>query len=125
MRGGPSRTPPLATATHARYDRSVPHFEFDPAGLQVMPSPERFAAFAETLDSLTLANLTDRLGETFGARTALIMEQPLALPGAGRTTIASAELAGLVAPATAALAALGLQRAARVPLCTRNRTELC
>src|SRR5438067_7327085 len=104
--------------------RSMPRFDFDPATLQVMPSPERFAAFAEALDSLTLANLTDRLGETFGARTAFIMEQPLALPGAGRTTISFAELAGLVARATGALAALGLERGDRVALCTRNRMEL-
>src|SRR5437016_12496535 len=104
--------------------RSMPRFDFDPATLQVMPSPERFAAFAEALDSLTLANLTDRLGDTFGARTAFIMGQPLALPGAGRTTISFAELAGLVARATGALGALGLTRGDRVALCTRNRMEL-
>ena len=86
--------------------RSMPRFDFDPATLQVMPSPERFAAFAEALDSLTLANLTDRLGETFGARTAFIMEQPLALPGAGRTTISFAELAGLVGKLTRSIEAI-------------------
>ncbi|TMB55150.1 MAG: hypothetical protein E6J56_09215, partial [Deltaproteobacteria bacterium] len=59
----------------------MPRFDFDPAALQVMPSAERFAAFADALDTLTLANLTDRLGETFGRRTAFIMEQPLRLPG--------------------------------------------
>src|SRR3989442_3923617 len=89
-----------------------------------MPPPERFTAFAEALDGLTLANLTDRLGETFGARTAFIMEQPLALPGAGRTTVSFAELAGLVARATGALRALGVSRGDRVALCTRNRMEL-
>ena len=102
----------------------MPRFDFDPAALQVMPSAERFAAFADALDTLTLANLTDRLGETFGRRTAFIMEQPLRLPGTHGTTISFAELARLVAHATGALAALGLTRGDRVALCTRNRMEL-
>src|SRR2546426_700173 len=102
----------------------MPRFDFDPAALQVMPSAERFAALADALDTLTLANLTDRLGETFGRRTAFIMEQPLRLPGTHGTTISFAELARLVAHATGALAALGLTRGDRVALCTRNRMEL-
>jgi len=120
----PSEPAPLAAPRLSRYDHGVPQFDFDPAGLQVTPSPERFAAFAEALDTLTLANLTDRLGDTFGDRTAFIMEQPLALPGAGRTTISFGELARLVARATGALGALGLARGDRVALCTRNRMEL-
>src|SRR5437879_4198082 len=102
----------------------MPRFEFVPARLQAMPSAERFAASADALDTRTLGNLTDRLGETFGRRTAFIMEQPLRLPGTHGTTISFAELARLVAHATGALAALGLARGDRVALCTRNRMEL-
>lgn len=102
----------------------TPSFEFDPAALDIVPSPEAFAAFVAGLDTLTLANLTDRLGETYGARTAFILEQPLALPGAGAATVSFAGLASLVRRATGVLRALGVERGARVALCTRNRMEL-
>ena len=102
----------------------TPSFHFDPAALEIVPSPEPFAAFAAGLDTLTLANLTDRLGETYGARTAFILEQPLALPGAGGATVSFAGLAALVRRATGVLRALGVERGARVALCTRNRMEL-
>src|SRR5262245_29920138 len=96
---------------------ATPVFRFDPAGLEVMPSAERFAAFTDALDTLTLANLTDRLGETYGARTAFILEEPLALPGVGGTSLSFAELAGLVRRATAVLRRLGVAPGDRVALC--------
>jgi acyl-CoA synthetase (AMP-forming)/AMP-acid ligase II len=102
----------------------TPILRFDPAGLEVSPSAERFAAFAEMVDALTLANLTDRLGETYGSRTAFILEEPLVLPGAEGTVLSFAALADLVRRATAALVALGIGRGDRVALCTRNRMEL-
>lgn len=116
----------MAPVARARYERGVPtpEFRFDPAGLDVTPSPERFAAFAGAVDTLTLANLTDRLGETYGERTAFVLEQPLALPGAEGTTVSFSALAELVRRATAALLALGLRRGDRVALCTQNRMEL-
>jgi acyl-CoA synthetase (AMP-forming)/AMP-acid ligase II len=103
---------------------ATPIFRFDPAGLEVMPSAERFATFTDTLDTLTLANLTDRLGETYGDRTAFILEEPLALPGIGGTSLSFAQLAGLVRRATAVLRRLGVAPGDRVALCTRNRMEL-
>jgi len=102
----------------------TPSFDFDLAALEIVPSPERFAAFSDALDTLTLANLTDRLGETYGARTAFILEQPLALPGARDATISFGHLAALVRRATGVLRGLGVGRGTRVALCTRNRMEL-
>jgi acyl-CoA synthetase (AMP-forming)/AMP-acid ligase II len=102
----------------------MPRFDFDRAGLEVMPAPERFQTFADALDSLTLANMTDRLGETFGDRIAFAMEQPLALPGACGTTISFADLAALVRRTTGVLQGLGIRPGERVALCTRNRMEL-
>ena len=99
-------------------------FRFDPAGLEVAPAPERHQAFTDALDTLTLANLVDRLGDMLGARTAFILEQPLALPGAVGTTVSFATLAALVARAASALGALGVGPGDRVALCTRNRMEL-
>ena len=99
-------------------------FHFDPAGLEVVPAPERHQAFTDALDTLTLANLVDRLGDTLGARTAFILEQPLALPGVTGTTVSFATLAALVGRAAAALGALGVGPRDRVALCTRNRMEL-
>src|SRR5919197_971892 len=116
----------LAAERGPRYERVVPtpRFSYDPAGLEVTPSPERFAAFTDALDTLTLANLTDRLGETYGARTAFVLERPLALPGAGDPALSFAALAQLVRRATGVLRALGVGRGERVALCTRNRMEL-
>jgi len=102
----------------------APALAFDPAGLDVVPDAACFARFVERLDSLTLANLTDRLGETYGARTAFILPEPLALPDAPGTAISFAQLAGLVRRATAVVRALGVAPGDRVALCTRNRMEL-
>ena len=102
----------------------APVLAFDPAGLEVAPSPERFAAFTDALETLTLANLTDRLGAVYGARTAFILAEPLALPGIRGTTVSFADLAALVRRATAVLRDLGVGRGDRVALCTRNRMEL-
>lgn len=102
----------------------TPTLRFDPAGLEVCPPAERFAAFTEALDTLSLANLTDRLGETYGARTAFILAEALTLPGVTGTTLSFADLAGLVRRASAALGALGVGCGDRVALCTRNRMEL-
>ncbi len=99
-------------------------FRFDPAGLEITPTPERHQAFTDALDTLTLANLVDRLGDTLGARTAFILEQPLALPGVEGTTVSFATLAALVGRAAAALGTLGVGPGDRVALCTRNRMEL-
>jgi long-chain acyl-CoA synthetase len=98
--------------------------QFDPAGLEIVPSPVAFTRFVDELDSLTLANLTDRMGATYGARTAFVLEAPLALPGIAGTTVSFAELAALVRRATDALLRLGVRRGDRVILCTRNRMEL-
>ncbi len=121
-----SRRPRLAARAPPRYDGAVttPALRFDPALLELTPSAERFAAFADRIDTLTLANLTDRLGETYGARTAFLLEHPLALPGATGTALSFADLARLVRRATAALRALGVAPGDRVALCTRNRMEL-
>jgi long-chain acyl-CoA synthetase len=108
----------------ARYDRRMSPFRFDPAGLEIVPAPERHDAFVDALDTLTLANLIDRLGETYGARTAFILEQPLALPGGTGTTVSFATLAALVGRAAGALGTLGVGPGDRVALCTRNRMEL-
>ena len=62
-------------------------FRFDPARLEITAEPDRFAAFAESAGTLTLANLTDRLGETYGARTAFILAEPLVLPGVRGTAV--------------------------------------
>ena len=98
---------------------------FDPAGLEVTPSAEVFGRFVAELDTLSLANLTDRLGESYGERTAFVLEEPLALPGVtGSTTLSFAGLATVVRRTTAALLRLGIGRGDRVVLCTRNRMEL-
>jgi len=97
---------------------------FDPAGLELTPSQETFTAFTDGIDTLSLANLTDRLGTTYGDRTAFVLEAPLDLPGASGTTVSFAALASLVRRTTAALAGLGVARGDRVVLCTRNRMEL-
>src|SRR5690349_4947882 len=97
---------------------------FDPAGLERSPPADVFARFTDDLATLSLANLTDRLGTTYGARTAFVLETPLALPGATGTTIAFDALARLVRRATDALVRLGVRRGDRVVLCTRNRMEL-
>src|SRR5581483_921133 len=102
----------------------TPSFRFDPAGLEIMSPADRFDAFIASLDTLTLANLMDRLAATYGARTAFILEQPLALPGGDGTTLSFSELGRLVVRATAAFHRLGLRRGERVALCTRNRMEL-
>ena len=98
--------------------------QFDPAGLELTPSQETFTAFTDAIDTLSLANLTDRLGATYGDRTAFVLEAPLDLPGASGTTVSFAALASLVRRTTAALASLGVARGDRVVLCTRNRMEL-
>src|SRR5215472_11375280 len=103
---------------------SAPEYHVDPAGLARTPTSERFAAFVDALDTLTLANLTDRLGETYGERTAFILERPLALPGAPGSVLSFAGLARLVRRATGVLRALGIRPGDRVGLCTRNRMEL-
>ena len=97
---------------------------FDPAGLEVSPPADVFARFTDDLATLSLANLTDRLGATYGARTAFVLETPLALPGIDGTTVSFAALAQLVRRATDALVRLGVRRGDRVVLCTRNRMEL-
>jgi long-chain acyl-CoA synthetase len=97
---------------------------FDPALLDVVPPAEAFDGFVGALDTLTLANLTDRLGATYGDRTAFILEEPLALPGVERTTVSFAELAALVRRATDVVRRLGVRPGDRVVLCTRNRMEL-
>src|SRR5689334_25412428 len=97
---------------------------FDPAGLELSPHADVFARFTDDLASLSLANLTDRLGATYGARTAFVLETPLALPDATGTTVSFAGLAALVRRATDALVRLGVRRGDRVVLCTRNRMEL-
>ena len=102
----------------------MPTFAFDPARLELTPTAERHQAFTDALDTLTLANLTDRLGETYAERTAFVLEQPLALPGATGTAVSFATLAALVGRAAAALGALGVAPGDRVALCTRNRMEL-
>ena len=66
--------------------------QLDPARLAITPTPEVFAQFIHALDTLSLANLTDRLGETYGDRTAFVLEQPLALPGVTDTTVSFAEM---------------------------------
>jgi acyl-CoA synthetase (AMP-forming)/AMP-acid ligase II len=98
--------------------------QFDPASLELTPSAETFTAFTDAIDTLSLANLTDRLGVTYGDRTAFVLEAALDLPGASGTTVSFAALASLVRRTTAALAALGVARGDRVVLCTRNRMEL-
>src|SRR3990172_2279612 len=60
----------------------TPTFRYDPAGLEITAEPERFATFVDALDTLTLANLTDRLGDVYGERTAFILETPLSPPRA-------------------------------------------
>jgi acyl-CoA synthetase (AMP-forming)/AMP-acid ligase II len=98
--------------------------EFDPQGLEVAPSAEQFDAFLAALDSMTIANLTDRLGATYGSRTAFILESPLELPGAGSNVVSFAQIAALAKRASAALSRLGVGRGDRVALCTKNRMEL-
>ena len=98
--------------------------EFDPAGLEIVPPSDAFTAFVATLDTLSLANLIDRLGSLYGERTAFVLEAPLALPGIDGTTVSFAALATLVRRATDALVRLGVGRGDRVVLCTRNRMEL-
>src|SRR5687768_5244319 len=98
--------------------------DFDPSGLEITPSAETFGEFTAAIDTLTLANLTDRLGTTYGARTAFVLEAPLVLPGVTGTTVSFAGLASLVRRTTAALVAQGVSRGDRVVLCTRNRMEL-
>ena len=98
--------------------------DFDPSGLEITPSAETFGEFTAAIDTLTLANLTDRLGTTYGARTAFVLEAPLVLPGVSGTTVSFAGLARLVRRTTAALVAQGVSRGDRVVLCTRNRMEL-
>ena len=97
---------------------------FDPSGLEITPPAAAFEDFTGAIETLSLANLTDRLGTTYGARTAFVLEAPLALPGAGDTTVSFDALARLVRRATAALVGLGVGRGDRVVLCTRNRMEL-
>ena len=102
----------------------TPIFQYDPAGLEITAEPERFGTFVDALDTLTLANLTDRLGDVYGERTAFILETPLSLPGTAGTTVSFAGLARLVRRATAVLHDLGVAPGERVALCTRNRMEL-
>jgi acyl-CoA synthetase (AMP-forming)/AMP-acid ligase II len=97
---------------------------FDPAGLEIVPTSDAWEGFVGELDTLTLANLTDRMGATYGARTAFVLETPLALPGTTGTTVSFADLATLVRRATDAILRLGVRRGDRVVLCTRNRMEL-
>jgi acyl-CoA synthetase (AMP-forming)/AMP-acid ligase II len=97
---------------------------FDPAGLEIVPTSDAWEHFVGELDTLTLANLTDRMGATYGARTAFVLETPLALPGTTDTTMSFADLATLVRRATDAILRLGVRRGDRVVLCTRNRMEL-
>ena len=98
--------------------------DFDPSGLEISPPAETFAEFTAGIDTLSLANLTDRLGATYGARTAFVLEAPLVLPGVAGTTVSFADLAGLVRRTTAVLVRQGVARGDRVVLCTRNRMEL-
>jgi acyl-CoA synthetase (AMP-forming)/AMP-acid ligase II len=102
----------------------MPDLSFDAAGLEIVPEADVFARFTDALDTLWLSNLTDRLGETYGERTAFVLEAPLTLPGAGGTTVSFAALAALVRRATDALVRLGVRRGDRVVLCTKNRMEL-
>jgi acyl-CoA synthetase (AMP-forming)/AMP-acid ligase II len=102
----------------------MPDLSFDAAGLEISPPADVFARFTDAIDSLWLSNLTDRLSETYGERTAFVLEAPLALPGVGGTTVSFAALATLVRRATDALDRLGVRRGDRVVLCTRNRMEL-
>jgi acyl-CoA synthetase (AMP-forming)/AMP-acid ligase II len=102
----------------------MPALSFDPAGLEIIPASDAWERFVGELDTLTLANLTDRMGATYGARTAFVLETPLALPGATDTTVSFADLATLVRRATDAILRLGVRRGDRVVLCTRNRMEL-
>jgi long-chain acyl-CoA synthetase len=97
---------------------------FDPAHLEIVPPSAVFEAFVGTLETLSLANLTDRLGATYGERTAFILEEPLALPGVERSVVSFAELAALVRRATDVVRRLGVRPGDRVVLCTRNRMEL-
>jgi long-chain acyl-CoA synthetase len=97
---------------------------FVAARLEITPTPDTFTRFIDALDTLSLANLTDRLGATYGDRTAFVLEQPLALPGVADTTVSFAEIAALVRRTTAALLREGVQSGDRVVLCTRNRMEL-
>jgi acyl-CoA synthetase (AMP-forming)/AMP-acid ligase II len=102
----------------------MPALSFDPAGLEIIPASDAWERFVGELDTLTLANLTDRMGATYGARTAFVLETPLALPSATDTTVSFADLATLVRRATDAILRLGVRRGDRVVLCTRNRMEL-
>jgi long-chain acyl-CoA synthetase len=97
---------------------------FDAAGLELTPPADVFARLTDDLATLSLANLTDRLGDTYGERTAFVLETPLALPGIDGTTVSFAALAQLVRRATDALVRLGVRHGDRVVLCTRNRMEL-
>src|SRR5258706_4556281 len=90
----------------------------------MVPTSDAWEHFVGELDTLTLANLTDRMGATYGARTAFVLETPLALPGTTDTTVSFADLATLVRRATDAILRLGVRRGDRVVLCTRNRMEL-
>src|SRR5215468_6602014 len=94
---------------------------FDPSGLEITPAEDRFAAFIAGLETMNMANLTDRLGATYGDRSAFILESALDLPPCASNVVSFADIAALAARASAALTALGVALGDRVALCTRNR----
>ena len=102
----------------------MPPLHFDPGALEITPDKERFDTFIADLETMNMANLTDRLGETYGARTAFILESPLDLPPCTSNVVSFGDIATLAARASAALAGLGVKPGDRVALCTRNRMEL-
>src|SRR5437868_15339847 len=68
--------------------RRMGALSFDSAGLELSPPADVLARFTDDLATLSLANLTDRLGAAYGARTAFVLETPLALPGITGTSVA-------------------------------------
>lgn len=73
--------------------------------------------------SATLGDVWDRLADTYGTRTALTLEEPIALEGAPVDRLSYVDLARLVALLAGALADVGVRPGDRVAVCTANRID--
>ncbi|MCC7074423.1 MAG: AMP-binding protein [Deltaproteobacteria bacterium] len=73
--------------------------------------------------SATLADVWDRLADTYGARTALTLEEPIALEGAPVDRLSYVDLARVIALLAGALVDAGVRAGDRVAVCTANRVD--
>lgn len=98
-----------------------------PGGAGGWPRPrwrEKWRALFVHAGDFRLGALPAQLGALYGARPALLFEEPLAAPWHGGAQLTHADLARLTAAAARGLAAAGVRPGERIGLLTRNRVEV-